>query len=105
MFYKKFELLYFIYPYLRSWTKVPLVLLETVKEVFKKDHTNFSENIAHEKHCLEKPAKFKTLVFLYTILSVIVLLLRRWIECKNRIMNGIIGRRLRDSVGSNFLWG
>ena len=26
-FYKKFELLYFIYPYLRSWTKVPLVLL------------------------------------------------------------------------------
>ena len=25
--YKKFELLYFIFPYLHSWTKVPLVLL------------------------------------------------------------------------------
>ena len=25
-FYKKFELLQFIYPYPRSWTKVPLVL-------------------------------------------------------------------------------
>ena len=29
-FYKKFELLYFIYPYPGSWTKVPLVLLMNV---------------------------------------------------------------------------